>query len=220
MGKDARSTDGRRIFRTDGGRESLTSSADTRRADAMLNSTESKTSRKTLGKFIFEKWRSLPRRVKTEKDALFAEPGDGLSPVRSVVGVAIIGGQLHLRLRADTRGSRRRRAGGISAGPDVRLQNWYASASGRCGTSHSSVPSGLWPLRQDRYCQMRLTDALHRPRCVLCRLGAMRAVLLGCAPTRLSQSRAGVEGRRKSQPGGLRGSCKPLLPSRGKNSFI
>ena len=60
---------------------------------------------------------------KMVKDTLFAELGDGQSPVRSVVGVPIAGGQLHLRLRADIRGCRPRRAGGVSAVPDVRLQN-------------------------------------------------------------------------------------------------
>ena len=50
------------VSRTTGGQDSSTSSAETRRGDAMLNSTECKTDPKTLGKFIFEKWRAFPHR--------------------------------------------------------------------------------------------------------------------------------------------------------------
>ena len=74
----------------------------------MLNSTECKTDPKTPGEFIFEKRPAFPHWVKTVKDTLFPELGDGQSPVRSVVGVPIIGGQLHLRLRGDIRGRRHR----------------------------------------------------------------------------------------------------------------
>ena len=59
-GKDARSTDGRSVSRTNRGQESWTSSGETRRGDAMLNSTECKTDRGTLGKLIFEKWPAVP----------------------------------------------------------------------------------------------------------------------------------------------------------------
>ena len=88
------------------------------------------------------------------------------------MGVPIIGEQLHLRLRADIRGSRHRRGRWGFAGTGRAAAKLVRQPSGRRGTSHSSVPSGPWPFRQDRHCQMRLTDASHRPRCVLCRLGA------------------------------------------------